>query len=102
MRATDNTAIPALYLRRGRVLRQVTPVQASRMMDAKRARAMEAGGTSAGVRDIELCNSEGKVVGHVSFNGRVWLNGPDGWRSNIEIPLPGVKTVAQCEAEGWR
>jgi len=88
---------PTLYIRRGRYLRQVTPVEASRLMEMQRA----SGCGSSRVRDIPLHDIDGRVIGKVSFNGRVWLGEP-GRDRGVEIPLPGVKTAAECEAEGWR
>ena len=38
----------------------------------------------------------GKQVAKVSYNGRLWD------MQDKEIPQEGVKTVAQCEADGWR
>lgn len=92
----DATAAPRLYIRRGRTLIEVTPVQASRLMAAKRGT-----GGQRTVRDIPLHDIDGNQIGAVSFNGRVWLGKP-GRERGVEIPLPGVKTAAQCEAEGWR
>lgn len=91
---------PDIYLRNGRRLLQVTPDQASKLMGAKReAEAIRTGRGSAGLRDILLHDIDGQRIGKVSFNGRVWLHDIDG---DKEIELEGVKTAAQCEAEGWR
>lgn len=90
---------PDLYLRKGRSLFQVSPLQAARLMDGLREREVAATGSSKNIRDIKLHDVDGKHIGHVSFNGRVWLHDIDG---NKEIPLPGIKTAAQHEAEGWR
>lgn len=92
--------VPSLFLRKGTFLVQVTPEQASRLMDATReARALATGRGSAGVRDIPLHDIDGNRIGQVSFNGRVWLNDVE---NRVEIPLPGCKTAAQHEAEGWK
>lgn len=92
--------VPKLFLRKGHRLLQVTPEQASRLMDAKRENeAMRTGRGFSVVRDIPLHDIDGNRIGMVSYNGRVWLETPDGDR---EIPLPGVKTAAQQESEGWK
>lgn len=91
---------PDLFLKQGRKLLQVSPEQASKLMELKReSEALRTGRGSSGVRDILLHDIDGKQIGRVSFNGRVWLHDIDG---DKEIPLPGVKTVAQCNAEGWQ
>lgn len=91
---------PDLFLRKGRALLQVTPEQASQLMDAKRdAEVARTGRGSSGVRDILLHDINGNQIGKVSFNGRVWLHDVDG---DKEIPLAGVKTAAQHNAEGWK
>lgn len=93
---------PRLYIRRGRTLIEVTPVQASRLMEAQRERTIGCHGSARDLcRDIPLHDIDGRVIGRVSFNGRVWLGEP-GRERGVEIPLPGVRTAAQCEAEGWR
>lgn len=94
--------VPRLYIRRGRTLIEVTPVQASRLMEAARLEAEKSNYGYRKVKDIQLCNIDGVVIGHVSFNGRVWIHGPGDWKTNVEIPLPGVRTARECEAEGWR
>jgi hypothetical protein len=91
---------PDLFLRKGRKLVQVTPEQASKLMEAKRNDvALRTGRGSAAVRDILLHDIDGKQIGRVSFNGRVWLHDIE---CDVEIPLAGVKTAAQHESEGWK
>ena len=69
-------------------------------MELKRdAEALRTGRGASAVRDIPLHDIDGQRIGRVSFNGRVWLHDLDG---DKEIPLPGVKTAEQREAEGWR
>lgn len=94
-RTADNARWwPDLFLRKGRMLVQVSPEQAGRIMDLFR------GGRGASkVRDIPLHDIDGNQIGHVSYNGRVWLHDVDG---NKEVPQAGVKTAAQHEAEGWK
>lgn len=94
MQNENSAAIhPNLYIRRGRTLIHVTPVQASKVMVAKRERS------TMRQRPIPLYSAEGLEIGRVSHNGRVWISTQQG---EVEVPLPGVKTAAQCEAEGWR
>lgn len=93
---------PDLYLRKGRRLLQVTPEQASKLMDIQRDGDSALGEyprSRSEVKDIRLHDIDGRHIGFVSFNGRVWLNDIDGRK---EIPLAGVKTAAQHEANGWK
>lgn len=71
---TEIIVRPALFLRRGRQLAEVTPQQASRAMDAIREKALLEGRGSSSTPDLLLYNIRGQKIGHVSWNGRVWLN----------------------------
>lgn len=89
---------PDLFLRKGRALLQVTPEQASRLMDLQRERVIAATDNPHKVRDIKLHDIDGRAIGHVSFNGRVWLHDIDG---DKEVPRKGCQTCAELNAKGW-
>lgn len=91
---------PDLFLKKGRKLLQVTPEQCGEIMERKRDdEAMRTGRGSSGVRDIPIHDIDGKRIGYVSFNGRVWLHDIDGKK---EVPQKGFKTAAECAADGWK
>ncbi len=54
---------------------------------------------SSEVRNILLHDIDGKRIGYVSYDGRVWIHDIDG---DKEIATNGAKTAAQHEVEGWR
>lgn len=86
---------PDLYLRRGNKIALITPEQCGVVRELyNRGR-----GFSEISQDIYLHDVTGEKIGHVSYNGRVWLH--DVGR-NIEVPVAGKKTCKQCDAEGWR
>ena len=66
------TAVPAtkLFVRSGNELREVTPEQASLAMQRIRE---ESGRGASTLGPMDLYDSNGKKIGHVSYNGRVWL-----------------------------
>jgi hypothetical protein len=86
---------PDLYLRKGRALQLITPEQCGPVREIYNAGR----GSSEIRREMELYDETGERIGHVSYNGRVWLHDIEG---NIEVPAQGVKTCAQRDAEGWR
>ncbi len=94
--------VPTLFLRNGRRLLQVTAQQASDAMSALHKASVAKYGETRNIRNIPLHDIDGKQIGYVSYNGRVWLGGPSHDNSSVEIPLKGVKTAAQHEAEGWK
>lgn len=86
---------PDLYLKKGRQLQRITPEQCGVVREIYNAGR----GASEIARDISLHDETGAKIGHVSYNGRVWLHDIEG---EIEVPVQGVKTCAQRDAEGWR
>lgn len=87
---------PDLYLKKGRLLRQILPEQCGAVMELYRDGR---GFSEMPSSSIPLYTITGKRIGHISYNGRVWLDDVDG--QEIEIPVAGYKTAAQHEAEGW-
>ncbi len=70
---------PDLYLKKGRTLQQVTPAQCYPLRMAYN----NGRGASEIKKDMALFDVQGEKIGHVSFNGRVWLHDVEG---NVEIP----------------
>lgn len=68
------TCSATLFLRRGNQLAEVTPRQASVAMGAIRERAMMNGQGSRDTRNLSLYDIDGRKIGYVSWNGRVWSN----------------------------
>lgn len=59
-------------------------------------RAVRGFGSSDAPVVVVVDTETGEHVAKISYNGRAWdINGE-------EIPLHGMKTVAQCKAAGWR
>lgn len=86
---------PDLYLKKGRNLQLITPEQCGVVREL-----YNAGRGASEIRgDIILYDETGEKIGRVSYNGRVWLHDIEG---DIEVPVEGVKTCAQRDAEGWR
>jgi hypothetical protein len=71
---TAITTKPKLFLRDGLRMAAVTPEQASLTMRFRREQAMECGLGSRSTPDLLLYDIDGKRIGRVSWNGRVWLN----------------------------
>ena len=86
---------PDLFLRKGRTLYPITPEQCGPV----RERYNAGRGASEIPEDLYLHDSEGQRIGHISYNGRPWLHDIEG---NVEIPVAGIKTAKQREAEGWK
>lgn len=86
---------PDLYLRKGRKLVQIQPHQCGPVMDLFRG---DRGFSEMPKPSIDLFTVDGEKIGHVSYNGRVWLHDIEG---NVEIPIEGMTTAAQRESEGW-
>lgn len=86
---------PDLYLKKGRQLQEITPAQCGLLMENYRAGR---GFSEMPCSSIALHDVNGCRIGHVSYNGRVWLHDVGG---DVEIPVAGYKTVAEHEAEGW-
>jgi hypothetical protein len=86
---------PDLYLKKGRLLQQITPEQCGPLREKYNAGR----GASEIRKDIILHDATGSRIGHVSYNGRVWLKDIEG---DIEIPTQGRKTAEQRELEGWQ
>lgn len=63
-----------IYFKRGRTLRHVTPQEASRMMSGLRWRALNEGMSPDDVGVPQLFDSNGRRIGEVSWNSRVWVN----------------------------
>lgn len=48
------------------------------------------GGAST-VPECRITTESGEVVGHVSYNGKVWAGAPDAWRAgDVAVFVPGV------------
>jgi hypothetical protein len=87
---------PDLYLKKGRKLIQIQPDQCGAVMEVfKNGR----GFSEMPKCSIDLYDIKASKIGHISHNGRVWMEDVEG---NIEIPTNGCKTVAERELEGWR
>ncbi len=73
---------PDLYLKMGRKLMQIQPEQCAKV------REMYNGGRGSSeiARDVMLHSMDGEEIGHVSYNGRVWMHDIEG---DIEIPVKG-------------
>ena len=93
--------IPLLFLRKGNLLRQITADQASALMRAMRDATYAQGLGANDVPYLNLHDCNGRQIGYVSTNGRVWLGSRKNWQSNTEVPVTGVKTVAEHEADNW-
>lgn len=86
---------PKLFLKKGNKLAEITPEQCGPVRQL-----FNAGRGFSEIRgEMWLHDETGQRIGHVSYNGRVWLHDVEG---NIEIPVSGVKTVEQRNAEGWK
>ena len=85
---------PDLFIRHGRTLQQVTPEQAGRFMETAFQRCLREGERTP---FVPLYDCDGKIIGHISPNGRTWLGPMDS--THIEIPQAGRQTAAQFEAE---
>ena len=85
---------PDLYLKKGRNLQLITPEQCGPVRDIFNAGR----GFSEIARDMVLHDRTGKKIGHVSYNGRVWLHDIEG---NVEVPVRGCETCEQLDAKGW-
>lgn len=86
---------PDLFLKKGRQLQAITTEQCAVVRELYNAGR----GASEIRKDVELFDADGEKIGHVSYNGRVWLHDIGG---NIEVPQRGIKTAVQRDAEGWR
>lgn len=76
----------------GRVLQKITPELAGRLADVQwPADPRE-------FREPILCDIEGRKIGRVSYNGRVWLHDIDG---DKEIPREGHRTASEAAAVNW-
>ena len=73
---------PSLYLKNGCDLQPIAPEQCGH----EREIFNDGRGASEIPRDMGLYNRMGKKIGHVSYNGRVWLHGVEG---NVEVPVRG-------------
>jgi hypothetical protein len=91
------TTWPDLFLRKGRKLYPIRPDQFS----AVRERFNDGRGMSEIKSELPmgLFNQYGEYIGHISYNGRGWLDQVTG--PALEIPRPGCKTCEQLDAEGW-
>lgn len=68
----DIKTAPAIYVkRRGGLLVEITAEKASELM----ARARASGKGASELSDIILHDAAGVIIGHVSYNGRVWIHG---------------------------
>jgi len=85
---------PDLYLKKGSMLQLITPEQCGVVREIYN----NGRGSSEIRRDVILHDETGAKIGYVSYNGRVWLHDIEG---DIEVPVQGVKTCAQRDAEGW-
>lgn len=86
---------PELHLKKGHVLQVITPEQCGPVMEIFRdGRGVSEMPSSS----IPLFDSAGNAIGHISYNGRIWLDDADGQK---EVPVKGIRTFAQREAEGW-
>lgn len=94
-RKDPNSWVPKLFLKKGRQLQAITPEQCGPLRDIYN----DGRGMSQIRKDIYLYSQEGKKIGYISYNGRVWLNDIEG---EIEVPVQGRKTAAQRELEGWK
>jgi hypothetical protein len=86
---------PNLFLRKGRTLYPIKPEQFGEV----RERYNAGRGASEISQDLGLHNEYGEHIGYISYNGRGWLNDIEG---KVEIPAPGIKTVKERDAEGWK
>ena len=75
--------------------------EASRACRAYIERNGQGGGNWVGGK---VTDDAGRHVADISYNGRAWQPVADGRPTlhRVEIPLPGIKTVAECEHDGWR
>jgi hypothetical protein len=86
---------PDLYLRKGRTLQLITPEQCPVVRER-----FNAGRGASEIRgEMALHDEAGARIGYVSYNGRVWLHDIEG---DVEVPVAGVATCEQLDAEGWR
>lgn len=81
--------VPALYLKQGRKLVAIRLDQCSPLMEAYKDGY---GASEMAKPSIDLFDEDGKQIGEISYNGRVWLiNGEE----RTEIPQPGQPTAKE-------
>lgn len=86
---------PTLHLKKGRKLIAATPEQLAVVREIYNAGR----GASEIRNDVLIYDETGTRIGHVSYNGRVWIEDIEG---DIEVPQADRPTAAQRELQGWK
>lgn len=74
---------PDLFLKKGRTLQAVTVPQLVAVADKYREAAMNDGRGASDTPEIKVYGEDGKRIGFVSWNSRIWLNDVKG---DVEVP----------------